>query len=215
MKTFLSISFLALLTTSSSALAQNADAPEGSPEAAEGSRDEEARLHFQIGERALTDGRYEEALTHFSRSHELSGRPELLFNIGVANDRLRNDQEALNAYRAFLEALPDAPNRNDAERRIEILERSVAEAESGQAESGQVDVRPESVAAAGGQASESNRPADSVNEEDSGIASKWWFWTIIAVVVVGAGVGVGLAATQERSIEPVGPIHETLRLPLP
>jgi len=41
-------------------------------------------------------------------------------------------------------------------------------------------------------------PLDGSAPDDSsgGIASRWWFWTLIGVVVVGAGVGIALALTS-------------------
>lgn len=187
--------------------------------AATETQDEEARLHFQIGESALSDGRYQEALTNFQRSYELSQRPELLFNIGVAHDRLRHDEEALDHYRRFLAALPDAPNRNDAESRIAVLERTLAEEateeEAAAAEEGasSPDLSPENVANQSADVNAAVAPTPH-DESEGGIASKWWFWAIVGVVVIGAGVGIGVAAAGGDAPDiqnPVGERFETLR----
>lgn len=116
------LSLLALLTLSTlhvqEVQAQRADeAP---------THDEEARALFAAGRAAFAEGRYDEALTRFVRAHELSGRPQLLYNIGVSADRLRRDEAALRAFRAYVEAVPDAENRAEIVARIEILERELA-----------------------------------------------------------------------------------------
>jgi len=58
---------------------------------------------------------------------ELSQRPGLLHNIGTTADRLRRDDEALEAFRAYLEAVPDAPYRASVEARITVLQRAIDE----------------------------------------------------------------------------------------
>ncbi|MBK6812549.1 MAG: tetratricopeptide repeat protein [Sandaracinaceae bacterium] len=71
--------------------------------------EEEARALFIAGRSAFDQGRFEEALSHFKRSYELSGRPELLYNIGTAADRVGRLEEAITAFRSYLEGSPDSP----------------------------------------------------------------------------------------------------------
>lgn len=109
--------------------------------------DAEARALYDAGVVAYEQGRYENALDYFSRAHELSTRPQLLFNIASAADRLRQDQRALDAYRAYLEALPDAENRAAVESRVRILEEQLAAAETQPAEPIEAPVEEASVEA--------------------------------------------------------------------
>jgi tetratricopeptide (TPR) repeat protein len=102
-------------------------------DAADDKLDEEARALFLAGRLAFEQGRYENALDYFQRAHALSKRPELLFNIGSAADRLRQDRVALEALSAYLEALPEAPNRMQVEARVRLLRRAV-EQEDAQAQ---------------------------------------------------------------------------------
>ncbi len=88
---------------------------------------EEARGLFEAGTAAFAAGRYESALDYFERAYELTGLPELLYNIGQSADRLRRDERALEAFRAYLEATPEAEDRAAVEARIAALERTVAE----------------------------------------------------------------------------------------
>lgn len=104
-----SLAFSATLFFSASVSAQESD------------RDAEARLHFEAGAAAFEAGHFFDALKSFERSYELSNRPQLLFNIGSAADRARLDDRALAAYQRYLEALPDASNREYVEERISLI----------------------------------------------------------------------------------------------
>lgn len=93
-----------------------------------GARDAEARGLFEAGRAAFADGRFEDARDYFRRAHALSGRDALLYNIGSTEDRLRNDAAALEAFEAYLAAVPDAENASEVRGRIEVLRRTLAEA---------------------------------------------------------------------------------------
>jgi tetratricopeptide (TPR) repeat protein len=73
--------------------------------------DREARFLFEAGRTAYDAGRYREALAHFQGAYDLSLRPQLLYNVGQAADRLRQDEVALDAFERYLSALPVADNR--------------------------------------------------------------------------------------------------------
>lgn len=106
------------------------------PEEAEArdSRDEEARMVFQAGNTAFEDARYADALEYFQRAYELSGRAVLLYNIGVAADRLREDRVALDAFERFLAEVPEHPRRRDVEARVIVLREAVDRGEAAPAE---------------------------------------------------------------------------------
>jgi|GEM_PF-699902 tetratricopeptide (TPR) repeat protein len=118
---FLALFLGALALAPAAALAQ----PAGAAAAAV---DEEARLLFEAGRRAFDDGRFEDALARFREAYRLTGRPQLLYNIGHTADRMRLDAEAIEAFEAYLAALPDAENRREVEGRIASLRRVVATA---------------------------------------------------------------------------------------
>ncbi len=86
--------------------------------------DKKAREEFQAGRVAWEDGRFREAWEHWHLSYRLSRKPELLYNVGQAADRLRMDREALEAFRMYLDKNPNATNRREVEQRIEILEQT-------------------------------------------------------------------------------------------
>jgi len=102
--------------------------------------DREARSLYEAGTAAFTDGRFEDALARWREAYELSERPELLYNIGTALDRLGRGPEAKIQYEAYLEAVPDARNMNYVRRRIEVL--SETETEHAEAEANPI-IEPE------------------------------------------------------------------------
>ncbi len=75
----------------------------------------EARRLFARGEREVAAGRFDAALASYTRAHDLSHLPGFLFNIGFCHHHLEHWPEAVDFLQRYLEALPDAPNRADAE----------------------------------------------------------------------------------------------------
>lgn len=92
--------------------------------------DEEARAVFSAGSTAFDDARYDDALAYFQRAYELSQRSVLLYNVGVAADRLRRDRVALDAFERFLAEVPEHPRRRDVEARVIVLRQIVADADA-------------------------------------------------------------------------------------
>ena len=88
-----------------------------------------ARQAFELGRRAYDDERYEDSIRYYEEAHRLSSLPELLYNIGAANEHLGRREAAVEHFTRFLEALPDAQNRAEVEARIRVL-RAALEAES-------------------------------------------------------------------------------------
>ena len=52
--------------------------------------DRAARDHFTRGRDAFSQGDFATAAREFSQAHELSGRHQLLYNIGASYERLHN-----------------------------------------------------------------------------------------------------------------------------
>lgn len=136
--------------------------------------DGEARRLFEEGAEAFANGNYRVALDKFLHSHELSGRAELLFNVGLAHDRLREDALALRAFEGYLERVPDAANRAEVEGRIAELRRVIAD-----------------------------RDRVAVADGGGSIFTEWWLWAIVgAVVVVGIIAAVVLAGDRVQDPMP-------------
>lgn len=88
--------------------------------------DREARGLFEAGREAFAAARYDRALEYFRQSYALSSRPALLYNIGQSADRLRRDQEALDAFEQYLQRVPDSAQRSTVEARIAFLRGALA-----------------------------------------------------------------------------------------
>ena len=86
-----------------------------------GQRIAEAKEAFDIGTRAYADGEFDTALASFQRAYELTGSPDLLYNIATVSDRMRRDLDALQAYEGYLEARPKSSDREHVESRIAVL----------------------------------------------------------------------------------------------
>lgn len=141
--------------------------------------DEPARVAFASGRVAYREGRYEDALDDFTHAHDLSGRPELLYNIGLAADRLRRDAEAVAAFEAYLDALPTAENRAEVEGRLRALREALA---------------VEAAATAAMAAPTAVTPASDA-PHSTPVYDEWWFWTVIGVVAaVAIAIPVGVVA---------------------
>ena len=106
------------------ALAEAAPPPKQTPEKA--AADVRARELFQKGDTAYAEGRYEEAHAAFQEAYDLSGRPQLLFNISNALERLGKYAEAVDALEKYL-ASGKAKDRDVVQKRLANLRRRVDE----------------------------------------------------------------------------------------
>ncbi|MFW6067721.1 MAG: hypothetical protein ACOC97_05230 [Myxococcota bacterium] len=175
--------------------------------------EEEARALFQAGRLAYESGRYEEALERFRAAHELTSLPALLYNVALAADRARYDEEALAAYERFLaESDPDEATRRQVEARIAGLRRA-SEREGSQKEqpsptpaNGGVPT-PEETARADQPTSPPSSPVepdlDDTDESTTGLSA--WAWVGIGGGILAAGAAVLTAVLVTRSSSSVTP----------
>jgi tetratricopeptide (TPR) repeat protein len=97
-------------------------------QADDGLTDEVRQLVAQARE-DYARGKDREALAGFDAAYKRSRRAELLYNIGVVADRMREDRRAARAYDMFVAALPDAPEAAVAQVRSDALHSAMAERE--------------------------------------------------------------------------------------
>lgn len=107
-------------------LAGPARAQEAPPPASASPSDEEARALHTAATLAFEQGRFDEARERFEEAYALSRLPQLLNNIAAAADRGGHEEIALARYEAYLEAVPDAPNRSFVEGRVRVLREAIA-----------------------------------------------------------------------------------------
>jgi tetratricopeptide (TPR) repeat protein len=84
--------------------------------------DQEAREHFQLGRTFYDAGRFQQAAEEFEAAYRLSGRPQLLYNLYVAHRDAGELDQAIVSLRAYLEKVPDAPDRVNLKARLQSLE---------------------------------------------------------------------------------------------
>lgn len=81
-----------------------------------------ARAHFRAGLKAFNGGDLDGAVVEYKAAYALSHEPALLFNLAQVYRLKKDGVQALESYRAYLQAAPRAKNRADVEERIAELE---------------------------------------------------------------------------------------------
>lgn len=107
----------------------------------------QAKKAFHAATRAYQSGDFESALADFRRAYELTGSVDLLYNIATVSDRLRLDEEALEAYEGYLEARPSSADREHVEGRIEVLRAAIEESKRAELDA-EIEAREAAMAAA-------------------------------------------------------------------
>lgn len=96
------------------------------PKGDKAATDVHAKELFAKGDTAYAEGRYEEALAAFQEAYALSGRPQLLFNVSNALERLGRYAEAVEALEKYL-ASGKARERDVVQKRLANLKKRVEE----------------------------------------------------------------------------------------
>jgi tetratricopeptide (TPR) repeat protein len=154
-----------------------------------------ARGLFQAGAAAFEAGQFAEALEHFQAAYARSPRPKLLYNIGQAADRLRQDEVALDSFRRYLAEVPDAEGREAIEARVRVLEQAVSEKKAAEPPPEAMPTEP---------APTEPSPSDPVPSEPPAEPSARPFpWVPVAVLGAGvvamvAGAAFGMTAKSEE-----------------
>jgi hypothetical protein len=81
-----------------------------------------AKQHYESGARHFDLSEWDQALVEFKEAYRLKPDPTFLYNIAQCHRRLGHVGEALTFYKTYLRRAPDAPNREEVERRIQELE---------------------------------------------------------------------------------------------
>lgn len=145
----------------------------------------EAQTRFSAGHDAFARGDDADALAAFLEAYRLSRRDELLFDIGVVADRLRDDERAIDAFDRFVRALPQLPEADLAERRLSRLRRLQAE-KSASEPATTITERNEETRGAGG-------PTEAPSAAPSLTAPRTLI--VLGAVLVGATIGTAIWLT--------------------
>ncbi|MBI4124802.1 MAG: tetratricopeptide repeat protein [Deltaproteobacteria bacterium] len=98
-----------------------------------------AKQHYRSGVRHYKRGKFQEAITKFQQSYDLSHRSELLYNIGVCYRYLKNYGEAVRFFKRYLLETPFIKDKDKletkdniwfAERQLKKPEKQSADAET-------------------------------------------------------------------------------------
>lgn len=115
LRALLVLALLATLVPSASA-----DAPHTTPPAPPAPW----QATYHQGSVAYDAGRLDEALADFQRAIELGGPPTVLYDLALTLDRLGRASDASAAYHRYLDAAPEASNRDVVEARLTELGRA-------------------------------------------------------------------------------------------
>jgi tetratricopeptide (TPR) repeat protein len=116
------------------------DSPAAQPSDQEQMRnlDWEARERFELGRTFLEAGRFQQAAEEFEQAYRLSKRPQLLYNVYIANRDAGNLDSAVDALRSYLEQVPDAPDQINLQARLASM-KAQADAQREQARQAAAD----------------------------------------------------------------------------
>lgn len=159
----------------------------------------EAKTAFSAGTRAYAEGDFDTALGQFRRAYELTGSPDLLYNIATVSDRMRLDQEALEAYEGYLEARPDSVDREHVASRIEVL-RAAIEAHRRAEIDAEIEARKAAVEAAARVKAE--RPLTQYVGPGPG---PWITIGVGSASIVSGAVLLGLGQRDQKQVETAPP----------
>jgi tetratricopeptide (TPR) repeat protein len=140
--------------------------------------DQEARASFEAGKAAFDNGDYAAALVQFEHAYALSQRSLLLYNLGLAHDRLQHEERALEAYEAYLAANPNDERAADARARVKVLRAGI-------------DAR-RAAASAPAASAPRDEPLDPKRRR-----RRLWIGVGFGVAAIGAGVAAAFIASKD------------------
>ena len=133
----------------------------------------------------------------FERAYKKSGRAPLLYNIALTAERLGRLQRAIEAYRAYISALPEGELARESRTRIRSLtamQENLSPTRAAGSEQGEDDVPaidisndPDKTEASDGEAS---GPTPSPHDDPPAATPaqwyrQWWVWTVAGSVLAG------------------------------
>ena len=89
-----------------------------------------AGQHFSSAQELFAQGKFAAAAAEFQAAYDITRDPALLLNIGESWQRASEGKKAVAAYRAFVAASPQAPERAEIDERIKAIEAALAPAEA-------------------------------------------------------------------------------------
>jgi hypothetical protein len=173
-----------VLTTATTVVAQE--------ETEESDDEARARMLYERGNSAFLAGEYDAAIEAFRESYELSGRPQLLYNMGTVYDRQRNDPRALEMFERYLEAEPTSEISDEVRARVRVLHERLEEGEDTEDTEGTEDTR----------VAEDTRDTEEAGGEpveSSGGGGRLATWIVggLALALAGGAIATGVVANDK------------------
>lgn len=180
--------------------------------------DNRCRTLAERGQSQYQAQQLDAALESFRAAYSVKSSAWLLFNIGRVHQKQGNSDEALAAYRTFLQqstAPDEAWQREKARVYVENVERERTAAVSVPAKPVEPPMASPTPPAAplpptavtlpsantAGVAAPPNKPV----ADRQPLYKRWWLWTVVGVVVAGAVVGTALGVTAQEPSWPDSP----------
>ncbi len=170
---------------------------------------QQAKELFENGKKAYNVGDFAQAITHWKKGYELVGDGLFLFNMAQAHRQLKQYEQALFLYKAYLREVPNAENKDSVDQRIQELETLLSKAQQPPNEA----ITPPST---GGDPTGEEPPVEEEPEEATepvpttpppavdhghrgGGGKKLWGIIIGAagIVMIGTGIGFTMAASSK------------------
>lgn len=148
------------------------------------------RVLFARGEASFDRGRYEEALVDFAAAYAMTPLPGFLFNIAQCHRLLGHFREAADNYRRYLDEVPAAPNRAEAEALLAQVNAELARTAAPAAPSPTPTPPRERVAAPPRVEPEPSPPRPPRSRRSGGT-----FHRPVAWVSIGAGIALAVGST--------------------
>lgn len=156
------------------------------------------------GKRALAQGRHADALRDFEQALASLARPSINYYIGDAAARMGDDARAAKALRAYLAAVPYAPDRAAVEERIAVHERKLGPADRAAlaapaAHAG--DLSPNAAARASNDAEPDPGTGQGAQVDEESSGGLWWLWTGVGVAVVATIVAAVVVTSSDDPVQ--------------
>ena len=167
----------------------------------------EGRSHLKKANALAGEGDCAAAIDEYTAAYEKLEDPVVLFNRGECYRRTGDADKAVADYRAFLDAVPHAPNRADINAKIAKLAPPPAPTEPEPATSTPrappaavaAPVTPAPAPAPAAPPVAVRRTAEAAADTSTeGGGTRWWAWGVLGALVVGGAVaGVVMFGPQE------------------
>ena len=176
----------------------------------------EARARYQNATRKFDVGKYAEAAQEFEVAYELSGAPEILYNIAQSLRLAGNYEKALLFYHNYLRRKEDPENRVEVENRITELQQKIREQkEAAQRKAPPPPPPPQPLSHGTSQPTTPVAVAPTSPAPEPRAAPRWLTplsGALLAVGVAGIGTGVAmsfLARSASNDVQAAARMHAT------